>query len=39
MSPAILRRHYEKLGDFKNLAAEMDPQEKFRNAFLSTLLY
>lgn len=39
MSPAILRRHYEKLDDFKNLAAEMDPQEKFRNAFLSTLLY
>ncbi|HVV06024.1 MAG TPA: FAD-binding protein [Puia sp.] len=39
MSPAILQRHYEKLDDFKKLAAETDPEGKFRNEFLSALLY
>jgi xylitol oxidase len=39
MPANILRRHYEKLDDFKNLAAEIDPEGKFRNEFVSTLLY
>ncbi|HEY4207100.1 MAG TPA: FAD-binding protein [Puia sp.] len=39
MAPAVLRSHYEKLDDFKKLAAGMDPGEKFRNAFIMTQLY
>lgn len=39
MSPATLQRQYEKLDDFKMLAAEMDPEEKFRNEFVSACLY
>ena len=39
MPPATLRHHYEKLDDFKKLAAEMDPEGKFRNEFVSTYLY
>jgi len=39
MPPALLQRHYEKLDDFKKLAAEMDPDGKFRNEFVSTHLY
>jgi xylitol oxidase len=37
--PSVLQRRYEKLGDFKTLAAEYDPKGKFRNAFLSRNLY
>jgi xylitol oxidase len=34
MSPATLRSRYEKLPDFIQLAANHDPQGKFRNEFL-----
>ncbi len=37
--PSVLQRRYEKLGDFKTLAAEYDPKGKFRNAFLARNLY
>ncbi|MBN8855209.1 MAG: hypothetical protein J0H07_25335 [Sphingobacteriales bacterium] len=39
MPPVLLKRHYEKLDDFKQLAAKMDPEGKFRNEFVSTCLY
>jgi xylitol oxidase len=39
MAPATLQSHYEKLGDFKKLAATMDPQGKFRNEFIAKNLY
>lgn len=39
MPPATLQRHYEKLEDFKKLAAEWDPGGKFRNDFLTKNLY
>jgi len=39
MHPATLQRQYEKLDDFKTLAAEMDPEGKFRNEFVSACLY
>ncbi len=34
MAPKILQSRYERLDDFKKLAAEFDPQGKFRNEFL-----
>ena len=39
MAPATVQSHYEKLHDFKKLAAHMDPQGKFRNEFIGHLLY
>jgi xylitol oxidase len=36
---AQLRARYEKWDDFKKLMAELDPNAKFRNEFLSTNLY
>jgi len=39
MSPKVLAGKYERLGDFKKLAAEFDPKGKFRNDFLQTKLY
>ena len=39
MAPATLQHHYEKLNDFKKLAASLDPNGKFRNEFLTKHLY
>jgi xylitol oxidase len=39
MAPATLQHHYEKLDDFKKLAAELDPKGKFRNEFISANLF
>jgi xylitol oxidase len=39
MAPAELRSRYEKLDDFRNLAAKYDPKGKFRNNFLNTNLF
>ncbi|MDB5025438.1 MAG: FAD-binding protein [Mucilaginibacter sp.] len=39
LSPEILQSRYEKLADFKKLAADHDPQGKFRNAFLAKNIY
>ncbi|WP_165065966.1 D-arabinono-1,4-lactone oxidase [Paludisphaera rhizosphaerae] len=39
IEPAVLQSRYERLGDFKNLAAKYDPRGKFRNEFLSRNLY
>lgn len=39
MEPATLQQHYEKLHDFKHLAASLDPESKFRNEFIAHLLY
>lgn len=39
MSPKVLQSRYEKLDDFKKLAAEFDPSRKFRNEFLEHNLY
>jgi len=39
MSPAVLQRHYEKLADFKNLAATCAPEGRLRNEFIGHLLY
>jgi len=39
MAPAELRRRYERLGDFLQLAAKYDPAGKFRNDFLNANLF
>jgi xylitol oxidase len=39
MAPKVLESRYEKLADFKRLAAEYDPKGKFRNDFLSKEIY
>jgi alditol oxidase len=39
MEPAVLRGRYEKLEDFRKLAARYDPQGKFRNEFLNTNVF
>ena len=39
MSPSVLQSRYEKLGDFKQLINQYDPNGKFRNDFLSKNLY
>jgi xylitol oxidase len=39
MAPAQLRARYERLDDFKRLAAEFDPKGKFRNEFLDANLF
>jgi len=38
MAPSLLQSRYEKLSDFKKLLAEFDPNGKFRNAFMNTIL-
>lgn len=35
VSPGLLEKRYEKLPEFRELAAQMDPTGKFRNAFLN----
>ncbi len=35
ISPGLLEKRYEKLPEFRELAAQMDPKGKFRNAFLN----
>jgi xylitol oxidase len=39
LSPAQLRSQYEKLSDFRQLAAKYDPKGKFRNDFLNTNVF
>jgi alditol oxidase len=39
MPPVTLQSRYEKLDDFKKLAAELDPEGRFRNDFISSRLY
>jgi alditol oxidase len=39
MSAPVLESRYEKLSDFKKLAAHYDPKGKFRNDFLNHNLY
>ena len=39
MQPKALQSRYEKLHEFKSLAAEFDPQGKFKNEFLEHNLY
>ena len=39
MDPSRIRSAYDKLPDYKELAAHFDPNGKFRNAFLNTNLY
>ncbi len=39
IDPTVLQSRYPKLPDFQRLVAQHDPQEKFRNPFLSTNLY
>lgn len=39
LAPATLQSRYEKLADFKKLAAEYDPHGRFRNEFLAANLY
>ena len=39
MPPGELRRRYEKLDDFIQLAAKYDPKGKFRNDFLNTNVF
>jgi alditol oxidase len=34
MSPAVLRKRYERLPEFVELARKWDPKRKMRNAFL-----
>jgi xylitol oxidase len=34
MPAEVVQSHYAKLADFRRLAASLDPQGKFRNAFL-----
>jgi xylitol oxidase len=36
MAPAQLQASYEKLDEFRRLAAKYDPTGKFRNEFLRT---
>ncbi len=38
-APAELRKKYERLGDFVELATKYDPQGKFRNDFLNTNVF
>jgi len=39
LAPTTLQGRYEKIEDFKALAAQYDPKGKFRNAFLARNLY
>ena len=35
---AVLRERHPRLGDFRKLARELDPEAKFANAFVRTVL-
>jgi len=39
LPPAQLRSSYERLADFRKLAAQFDPKGKFRNQFLNTNIF
>jgi xylitol oxidase len=39
VDPRQLQSRYEKLPEFKNLLNQHDPRGKFRNEFLSRMLY
>jgi len=39
MAPEAVREGYARLGDFVQLAGEMDPEGKFRNAFLNRYIF
>lgn len=39
MDPAIVRERYSRLGDFRALAAELDPEGRFRNPFLDRYVF
>lgn len=39
MAPAQLQARYEKLDEFRRLAAKYDPKRKFRNEFLTTNVF
>jgi xylitol oxidase len=39
LPPAQLHSQYEKLSDFRQLAAKYDPKGKFRNDFLNTNVF
>ena len=39
LDPTTLRSRYDRLDDFKALAAKYDPKAKFRNELLSRNLY
>jgi xylitol oxidase len=39
MPPAHLATLYEKLPDFRQLCQQLDPQGKFRNAFLDSYIF
>jgi alditol oxidase len=39
MSAPVLESRYEKLADFRKLAANYDPKGKFRNEFLNGTIY
>jgi alditol oxidase len=39
ISPTELEEPYEKMGDFRKLLVEFDPNGKFRNAFLDTHIF
>lgn len=39
LDPKVLQSQYEKLDNFKKLAAEYDPKGKFRNEFLQKNIY
>ena len=39
MSPASIQAGYERLEDFRNLTAEVDPDGRFRNDFIQTNLF
>jgi xylitol oxidase len=39
MAPRELQSRYEKLDDFRRLAAKYDPERKFRNDFLAGSIF
>ena len=39
IEPATLQSRYERMGDFKDLVTKYDPRGKFRNPFLTKILY
>jgi alditol oxidase len=39
MSPSVFRPRYERLGDFRTLVADHDPDGRFRNEFIDRIIY
>jgi xylitol oxidase len=39
LAPEIVQSRYAKLGDFRDLVTDYDPDGKFRNAFLDTYIF